>query len=104
MCKLHPLLRKQLQRCFGTELPHDDRWQSLFGVVDAAYEDFDFDRKLLERAIDLSSAELGQANSELRGILQALPDLLVRITAENRIVRLTQGASSDLQVPPGAGD
>ena len=41
---------------------------------------------MLERALELSGQELHQANSELRGVLAALPDVLFRVGADGTII------------------
>ena len=58
---MHSLLRRQLKRFF----PDNDTPESLTPLLDAvnqAYQEFDNDRAMLERSLDLSSQELLQAN------------------------------------------
>ena len=75
---MHSLLRRQLKRFFP-----DDRvpaeLQPLLDAVAEAYKQFDDDRAMLERSLDLSSQELLQANSELRALVSAFPDHIVRL-------------------------
>jgi len=61
--------------------------------VSDAYADFDAGRLLAERALELSSLELRAANAELRGVLQALPDLLFRIRSDDKICDVMQGTA-----------
>jgi PAS domain S-box-containing protein len=72
MDKIHSLLKRQLKRIFGDSLPDTDDWRAFVDAVNNAYVEFDADRRMLERSLDLSSAELLQANSEMRAIIQAL--------------------------------
>jgi len=72
MDKIHSLLKRQLKRIFGDSLPHTEDWRAFVDAVNNAYREFDADRRMLERSLDLSSTELLQANSEMRAIIQAL--------------------------------
>jgi diguanylate cyclase (GGDEF)-like protein len=95
----HALLQRQLKRYIGNEALIPDGWQAFLEAVNEAYVDFDADRRLLERALNISSLELFQSNEELHGILQALPDRLFRIDAHDKIIFLTQKDSTPLHVP-----
>jgi diguanylate cyclase (GGDEF)-like protein/PAS domain S-box-containing protein len=68
---LHSLLMRQLKRCKGdvSAIPHE--WRSFVETVDAAYRQFDEDRTMLERSLDLSSQELLQANTDLHAASEA---------------------------------
>jgi PAS domain S-box-containing protein len=72
MDKMHSLLKRQLKRIFGDSLPADEEWQAFIEAVNNAYREFDADRRMLERSLDLSSNELLQANSEMTAIIKAL--------------------------------
>jgi len=75
---LHSLLRRQLKRFFPDDkIPAE--LQPLLDAVGDAYRQFDDDRAMLERSLDLSSQELLQANSELRALVSAFPDHIVRL-------------------------
>ncbi len=73
----HPLLVRQLKRHFQQldAVPQD--WQRFIEVIDGAYHEFDLDRGMLERALDLSSQELLQTNAAMRTVHGAL-ELRVR--------------------------
>ncbi|MFN8061210.1 MAG: ATP-binding protein [Vicinamibacterales bacterium] len=83
---MHPLLRRQLRRHVGDETAVPAAWQSFVDAVDRAYADADRDRAMLERTLELSSEDLVSANQELAAIVQAQPDLLVRIDTEGRVL------------------
>jgi PAS domain S-box-containing protein len=72
MEKMHSLLKRQLKRIFGDSLPGTEEWQTFIEAVNNAYREFDADRRMLERSLELSSNELLQTNSEMRAIIQAL--------------------------------
>jgi len=72
MDKMHSLLIRQLKKIFGSinNIPKD--FQELTDVVNKAYFNFDEDRLLLERSIEISSHELVEANSQMRSIFQTM--------------------------------
>jgi PAS domain S-box-containing protein len=86
MTDYHSLLKRQLKRHLGKEKADDPAWSALVEAVDAAYRQFDADRHMLERSLDLSSQELVGANRDLRAILQRLPDVFFRINSEGVIL------------------
>jgi signal transduction histidine kinase/DNA-binding response OmpR family regulator len=59
---MHRLLRRQLRKYLGVEDDVPDTVQRFIAAVDAAYADFDSDRALLERSLELSSKELSDAH------------------------------------------
>ena len=61
----HRLLLRQLRKhlCPNVAIPAE--WQTLLSAVDAAYQQFDTDRRTLERAMDFSSRELFETNARL---------------------------------------
>ena len=72
--------------------------EELKGFLDAinnTYHEFDSDRKMLERSLDLSSQELLQAYSEIQAIFQAIPDLTFRIDRDGKILSLKAGDACD---------
>jgi len=68
-------------------------------AVNEAYFQFDDDRRMLERSLDLSSNELMEANSELRAIFEAVPDLLLRVNRHGRVIDARAGKNADFGVP-----
>ena len=84
-----PVTSRLLQRQLRAHVPGGEAPPGLEGLleaVDESYRRFESGRALLERSLELSSDELLQANTELRGTLQALPDLFVTLDAEGRIL------------------
>ena len=53
---------------------------------------FDTDREMLERTLDLSSQELLQANSEMRAVFRVLPDMFIRLDREGTILDCRGGS------------
>jgi len=88
-----------LDKFFAGDGPVHDSWQPFLKAVEEAYEEFEFNRQMVERALDLSSQELLRANSELRAVLDALPDCLFCVDAEGGTSDLMQANSALLQPP-----
>lgn len=61
----HPLLARQLRRAFGSSGDAPREMAALFSQIDAAYRQFDQDRRITDRAMELSSDELSEANALL---------------------------------------
>ncbi|MDP2055866.1 MAG: histidine kinase dimerization/phospho-acceptor domain-containing protein, partial [Acidobacteriota bacterium] len=94
MADLHSLLRRQLKRHFpGGAIP--DGLQPMLDAVDEAYRQFDDDRAMLERSLDLSSQELLQANTELRALVGAFPDQILRLDRNGVILDVKGAAHSE---------
>jgi hypothetical protein len=54
----HRLLARQVRKHLGPEPVLAPQWARLLAAVQEAYDQFDNDRRLTERAMDLSSNEL----------------------------------------------
>jgi signal transduction histidine kinase/ActR/RegA family two-component response regulator len=90
---LHALLRRQWHRLMGRDAAPPDGLRPFLRAVSDAYAEMDSARRLVERALALSSEELHSANAELRGVLQVLPDLLFRVRADDRVSDVMQGST-----------
>ncbi len=73
------LLRRQLRKYLGSEEAGDAALNSLFGAVSASYDHFETDRRMIERSMDLSSAELVAANERLRRETERYQIVLVKL-------------------------
>jgi PAS domain S-box-containing protein len=98
----HSLLQRQLKRHFGGGFEVPEGWREFVRDVNSAYREFDVDREMLERSLDLSSQELLTANSQLRAVFQAIPDLLFRLDRDGTILDFKAGATGDLVLTPKA--
>ena len=84
-----PVTSRLLLRQLRSHLPGGEPppgLEGLLGAVDESYRRFETGRALLERSLELSSDELLHANAELRGLLQALPDLFITLDSDGRIL------------------
>ncbi|MGI5880817.1 MAG: HD domain-containing phosphohydrolase [Syntrophomonadaceae bacterium] len=100
MGTIHNLLKRQIRRHFGDAAPAIPEWDSFLKFVNDAYCEFEADRKMLERALELSSQELLESNSQLRGILEAFPDVFLILNSEGIIIDLKTGSTTELHIPP----
>jgi signal transduction histidine kinase len=82
---VHKLLARQWKRHVGG--PPEDRpdLAAFLSSVNVAYEQFDRDRLLLERSIDISSKELLEANRGLQSMVKAWPDFHFRLRADGTV-------------------
>jgi two-component system cell cycle sensor histidine kinase/response regulator CckA len=96
---MHSLLRRQLERQGLRADAAPEEWRRLLEAIDKAYREFDDDRAMVERSLELSSQELLQANSDMRALFQALPDLLFRLDSKGTILEHKGSSESDLFVP-----
>jgi len=91
---LHNLLKRQLKKHFGADVNPPLEWQNFLAAVNRTYQEFDADRKLVENSLELSSQELFAANSEIRAMFQALPDLVLRLDHRGNILSFNAGDSA----------
>jgi PAS domain S-box-containing protein len=95
----HSLLKRQLRRHFGDLDSVPEELHELLANVSAAYADHDDDRHLMERSLELSSKELVQANSEMRAVFRAFPDVFLRMASDGTILSVQQGRQTDVMLP-----
>ncbi len=100
MGKLHNLLQRQLKRHFNDAEQYPDELHKLLFSISDAYEEFEDDRSMLERSLDISSQELLQTNAELRAIFEAIPDLFFRIDFSGSVLNYKKGFETGFQLPP----
>ena len=91
----HSLLKRQLKKFFGDNFEAEGNLKNFIDTVDSAYKEFDADRGMLERALELSSQELIQANANMRTIFLAIPDLLFRLDRNGIILDYEARLTSD---------
>jgi PAS domain S-box-containing protein len=86
MDELHSLLKRQLKRNFGAQFEVPGELRDFLNSVSAAYHEFDSDRGMLERSLEISSQELIQSNAETRSIIQLFPDAFLWLDQEGNII------------------
>ena len=95
----HSLLKKQTRRHFNDIETLSEDVKDFIKSVDYSYNEFDSDRTMLERSLDLSSQELLQANADMRAVFNTSPDLFIWIDKEGVIIDSKGGKESDLYLP-----
>ncbi len=95
----HSLLRRQIRRFFGGSESVPAMAHEFVDAIDDAYRQFDADRLMLERTLELSSNELLQTNADLRAVLEGLVDWFLRIDAEGQILDYRRGRGTALDLP-----
>jgi PAS domain S-box-containing protein len=90
-----------MKRHFGESFSIPENFQSFFDAVNNAYWESDTDRSLLERALELSSQELLQTNSEMMALIQAFPDVLVWLDADGTVTGYKAGGATNLYMSMG---
>lgn len=93
---MHSLLKRQLKKSFGEHLQLSQEMRNFLVSVDQAYRQFDEDREMLERSLELSSQELLMVNADLRATLQAFPDLLFNVDDEGLISNIKFGSKANV--------
>jgi PAS domain S-box-containing protein len=99
MKPLHNLLKQQLQTAYGGYEDLPPTCPELIAAINEAYHQADEDRQTAERSLAISSQELNQANSELRAIFQALPDLFFRLDLNGRVLDFKSASENILCAP-----
>ncbi len=72
MDRKHSLLERQVKRHFGSLDAAPKDCHGFIEAVNTAYREFDADRAMLERSLELSSQELLQANSDVRAVSERI--------------------------------
>ncbi len=99
MPQRHTLLQRQIRSSFAEPPAPSAEWTAFTTAVGTAYRQFDADHALLDRAMELSSRELLEANSDIRGVVQAFPDLFLWLTRDGTITACRGQACKDLVLP-----
>ncbi|HOV80876.1 MAG TPA: diguanylate cyclase [Bacillota bacterium] len=98
MERLHDLLQRQLRRYFGDAASIDKKYLEFLNEVNCAYWEFDADRKMLERALELNSQGTHRDDSGTQAVLQAFPDALFWLDRNGTVVHYKAGSVTSLPV------
>lgn len=83
----HELLTRQLRRHLKE---NEDSFckghPELLSAISDAYFEFDQDRDLLERSLEISSMELIEKNSELRAVFDAIPEVVILLNEDEKVI------------------
>lgn len=96
----HRLLHRQIRKHLGLSPSLAPETRALLQAVEAAYDQFDTDRKLVERSMELSSQELIAVNARLRQQNERHVEVLDRLRDSVRALQIdgtsAPGAEEDL--------
>jgi signal transduction histidine kinase len=98
---VHKLLQRQLRKYVGADSPRPELAPFL-AAVDAAYEESDRDRILLERSIELASAELLERNARLEQDLESIKRLELELRQAEKlraVGQLAAGVAHEINTP-----
>jgi len=119
---MHKLLLRQLKRNFPVKEVADEL-KPLLQAISEAYDDFDNEKHLLERSLELVSDELNERNRELKrrlqqlehtyeqlgesmsvldGIFDATGEAIFAFDQKGRLIRFNQTAQDTLNLASGA--
>lgn len=80
---MHKTLLRQIQHALGETPTLSAEWQELLKMVSLTYEEFDKDRILIERSLEISSKELRLAVAVMRTTLDSVGEGVL-VVAENQ--------------------
>lgn len=69
---MHKILNRQIKRYLGNQPKLNSKVTGLLQAVSQTYEEFDRDRKLIERSLEISSKELTDKNLKLKEEIDAV--------------------------------
>jgi PAS domain-containing protein len=97
--KLHRTLLRQINKFFGDvkKIPAD--FSNLFKTISDTYANFDEDRRLVERSLELSSDELSEYISLLKSTLEATRDGTLVVDKEGKTVIYNQQFTTMWKIP-----
>jgi signal transduction histidine kinase/ActR/RegA family two-component response regulator len=91
MTPSHRLLARQIRKHFPAGIPDVPEMKDFLAAVEVAYEHFDADRTLLDRAMKLSSDELSAALSDVQRQHQLEREVLEKLRASVRALQTDGG-------------
>ncbi len=97
---MHRLLQRQLKRARLTSRDLPENLVRFVDLIQEAYSQFDEEKQVLERALEISSAELVHRNELMRAVFMALPDVFLWIDPDGLIRDCRGGLKALFGVEP----
>lgn len=97
---MHRLLQRQLKRARIAPGSQPENLEQFLGLIEEAYRQFDEEKHILERALEISSAELLQRNELMRAVFMSLPDVFLWITPDGLIQDCRGGLKALFGIEP----
>ena len=79
---MHSLIERQIKKFLGAESRIPENLQAFLSAINEAYTQNDFDRAMLERSLELSSAEMRESYNKLQALHGELERRIQERTAE----------------------
>ena len=92
MAEMHSLLKRQIRKCFGGKMPGQKEWQTFLQTVNEAYREFDSDRAMLERSLELSSQEHIQSTAQILKVREIALGIESRMTIDDLLSFVVESA------------
>lgn len=97
MDAIHRILRRQIKRHFKDGIP--DGMMRLIQTISETYAHFDKEVELMQRSVNISSAEIEVANRDIRNIMSSIPDSVFSIDSTGKIMEIRSSNEEDLLIP-----
>lgn len=96
MDELHPLLRHQLESCFGKPVVIPRRWRMLIDMVSKTYFEFGVGTGEQWESLRIERRKLLQENAEMLALIKAFPDVFFWVDRNGTILDYKAGRATDL--------
>ncbi|PKN44657.1 MAG: hypothetical protein CVU63_10085, partial [Deltaproteobacteria bacterium HGW-Deltaproteobacteria-20] len=97
---MHRLLQRQFKRARISHGALPANLEPFVNLIEDAYRQFDEEKEVLERALEISSAELVHRNEVMRAVFMALPDVFLWVTRDGLIKDCRGGLQALFGVEP----
>lgn len=82
---MHTTLKRLIKKYLGEKYEPSPELKNLFDAVSSNYEQFEQDRALIERSLEISSSELSEINRKLREYLEIAGVILISLDPEGKV-------------------
>jgi PAS domain S-box-containing protein len=83
---MHRILERQIKRYLGRRIVRIPGWEDFIKVVSDTYDNFDEDRKLIERSLEISSRELRAAEARFKQVAEAAEEWIWEVNQDGLYV------------------